>query len=243
MKISAQESKELEQAEITPEQNKDESIPSYEKKNDEFIKGPFQNGYFFEPYGGIIVGSFDQNYSASGTITNGSTTTTINSPDATTGGDTYGVSVGSRLGVKKYGMFLGLDAQLNVEQFDQWLYTSNSVSTESYSAVEFVLAGIVGYEFPFGLKLFTGYIPSSALTIEDKNKKSNTYTGSGYKFGLGWILSNSFGINLEYTKKTYDKRDKVKLPVSYTVGNLFVTERSLEVSDILLSLSFSLGKE
>lgn len=212
------------------------------QEKSKFINGPFRDGYFFEPYGGIVLGSFDQNYDANGTYSSGSSSVTLNSNNAFTGGDLYGISLGSRVAAKKWGFFAGFDGRLDVTQYDQWLYNSNSFSTESYDVVEVMLGLVGGYESEAGFKIYGGFLPMSSLVVEGKDGQSNTYKGQGYKLGLGWTFSNSFGFNIEYSEREFDERDNRKLPTTYTIGNINVNEKNLEVSDILLSMSFTLGK-
>lgn len=185
------------------------------------------------PYGGILVGSFEQGYDVTGTSTQSNVT--LNRRNAFIDGTIYGASFGSKLNGYWKGLIFGIDGRVDVSHYQAFSFDSTSVTLDDYSGLSAMIGLYIGYRFLWGLDVWAGYSPVDLLNISKSNEK-NSFTGNNTKFGLGHMFTN-YSLNLEYTTHTYSKRDGHTFPFTYSYQGLSIVERELKAEDFLLSLS------
>jgi hypothetical protein len=126
-----------------------------------------------------------------------------------------GFDMGARFGWEQMGLFTGLD----------YRYTNFSVD----NATEDKLTGnhwaaVVGYEFPFFLRLYGEYIFSSNLE-DDSGRGYNDLTGT--ILGVGVKLLAFVAFNIEFVDYTTDGRDGSPLD---TAHDYYLISASLPLS-------------
>lgn len=190
-----------------------------------------ENRGYAEILGGIVGGSFDQGYDASGTST--STGVTINTTNGYALGDMYGIGLGGRFGAEigDY-FFLAGDGRYDYTSIEQLINVGNN---KTYNASNLSLGGIAGLKYGW-FSVWGGYSPVDVMVIMDDKSNHNDYSGNSYKVGIGY-RGTQYGFNIELTNATYDMRDKKNLPTTYVSDGLTITEKKMTVTKVLLSLS------
>lgn len=187
------------------------------------------------PYVGLNGGGFTQGYDAIGTST--ITGITQNSRNVAADGTIYGAAFGSRLNGYWKGLLFGIDGRIDVTKYQAFAFDSSgtSLTMDDYSGSAIAAGLYIGYRFKWDIDVRVGYSPLDLLSIS-KDSEKNSFTGSNYKFGLGYMFT-SYMLNLEYSNHTYSKRDGHTFPYSYTFHGLSIVERELKSEEFLLSLS------
>lgn len=196
-----------------------------------FITNSKVFGYDIEPYGGLVLGDFDQPYYATGTIS-GTSTTLLGSDSTSFTGSVFGFSAGVRIGRQFGGFFGAFDP--NIENGTYEFFVSNGFNS-SYVDIDYFLLSnsiIGGYKLKhFGF--WAGYSPIDIVSLTYDNI-DNTYTGSSYKFGLSYY-NVKYSINVEFSKRTFSGRDGEDFPYTYEDSGLTITERDMTVDTLLIS--------
>ncbi len=160
-------------------------------------------GLLIEPYGGM--GSF----SYKGSVKYDGNDSTLSSSDL------RGPMYGGRLafGIDDYGF--GAD------------YSIGKLNDGGDNSDVTNLAAIGIYSIaPF--RLWLGYLFKSSRTIKNSDYQiDNTMTGSGFKVGMGWSISQHISINAEYITVKYSKEDSP-----------YLSDLSETDSGFLVSMSF-----
>jgi hypothetical protein len=132
----------------------------------------------FEPYGGYSVGS------VSATATGGGT-----SSSASVDGLTYG----------GLGGFM-LDHFLILAYEYQGISATEKVSgvSSSYKWNQTNQFATIGFQAPQGLRLMGSY-GFNVNAVDNSTTPGTTFTGSAYKFAIGWKILRHVAINAEYT--------------------------------------------
>ena len=134
-----------------------------------------------------------------------------------------GTGFGGRAGYQKLGFQLGVDYLHSDLDFDDSDFGKNVTMDE--------FAGFVGFEFPFLIRVYGGYIfaanGDSSYRDSTIRRDFELSGGTGSKFGIGFTGLPFVCINLEYRQGEFDE---------YDLGNTTVNEK-VKYSAYLLSVS------
>jgi hypothetical protein len=130
-----------------------------------------------------------------------------------------GRAFGGRLGYQNLGLQLGVDYLNSTMEIDD----VKDFAVNDYAA-------FVGYKFPILLRIYAGYIFSSAGEGTVASVKRKYEEGSGQKFGMSFTGIPFVNINFEYRTLTYDK-----------VGGSAPTGNGGDFQSYLVSLSLPLN--
>jgi len=109
--------------------------------------------------------------------------------------DYTGIMYGARLGYGMLGFSFGVDYSTGSGEVDD---------TPSFDAEPTDLGAFIAYEFPIMLRVYATYIVDAKIALDSGT--DDIEEGSGTKFGIGWTGLPFVVINLEMTKKSYDKQ-------------------------------------
>jgi hypothetical protein len=136
-------------------------------------------GLFIEPYVGYEFGSVSE-------LNSSSTSHSLSGP-----------AYGARLG---YMSMIGFG--LGAEYMGTSLAVSSTNPSESASGSD--IGAFVSFNFPVFLKVYATYFVSSTASVS--NVSGGSYSGSGYKIGVGWTSLPFININFEVIGRDYGKQ-------------------------------------
>jgi hypothetical protein len=190
-----------------------------------------QAGVYFDPYAGASWSQWKSNENTG-------------AAEYKSKGNSYGVTLGGRLGLTS-GMFLfGLDASYSMTHF---FYNhsgdGNDSALQDVDANEMgygPLIGVVGKQFSF----WVSYYLNAEITMNkhfDPAFSSAKYSGTGLNVGLGYKGTSGIKLNFEYRMEKYNKVNfggaDIELP-----GNAGTTRFDpLDRSVYLISISYPFG--
>ena len=139
-----------------------------------------------------------------------------------TSGDYSRTNFGIKLGYQApVGIQIGGDIQLGTGSYDA---SAGGGDADSANA-EF--GAYLGYQSMMGLRGYVGYMFSSAVIV-DQVPSDDTYTGNGFKLGVGYSFMAMnvpwFAVNLEYHMMSYDEveTNSVSSTVDFTNNAIMI---------------------
>lgn len=145
-----------------------------------------------------------------------------------------GLIYGGRLGWTFSRFMLG--AQYERSSFEQVQTAPDAVTAEADLKLNqdaTYYGAFIGFKYPFKLKIrvWATYFLEGQFIQDGESGTGDTYSGSGYAAGLGYIGLWPFALNMEYRMLTFNKFEDISAGTETTLGN------KREVAEIVFTVS------
>jgi len=140
------------------------------------------------------------------------------------------LTYGARLGVKSFGLSLGLDYSMASGELE----TKTSASTSKDDRDQKSLGAFIGYDLPAFFRVWGTYFFEMEFEDTTGTDSGDTLSGSGLGLAIGYTGLPFVSLNLEYRMFTLDERETSGVKTRLNGQN------EIDYNEILLTLSVPL---
>lgn len=184
---------------------------------------------YSEPYIGYGAGTLTQD------------ATNINGTNSSV--QALGYPSGINLGVRIYHKFfdqfiLGGDGNVGIKNVSMTYLGYTVLGSKDFTFVTTSIGAIAGWDIPTILfpRIWAGYYLDGLGLSQQGSSHSDSYGGSGYKFGVSFDWWIQFGV--EYAKHTYKRVNGNSLPASVTQSGVTFKASQVTYDEYIVTLSW-----